>query len=370
METAKKTPEIVHESEAQRQYVRLAFPAYAEIGGNRYTVKDISSGGMAITGVEGNYASGQTLAIRLILPFVDFSLEISVDIQIQHFDKENKSVGCRFINLSANQVSILNHVIKAFIAGDIITAGDLLGVTSRDNFVKVRKAKTGGQSAGVSIARQLPGILLISAIGLAAAVLIFSNIYDRLFVLKSSQGAVIGPVVEIRAETEGTLKFLVSPDTVTVKPGQPIAAIVGTASASAAPGATQPPGYVIKSPCDCFLSRNKAQNGEFLPVGASVLTLVPITAEPLVTIALEPRDGGRVPLNGSAIISIPGIDGEITGRVLSVESNLPGILAGTSAASAESNSIAGPAVIVKIRPDQKLPADLIGRPAVAEFRTY
>lgn len=368
METAKKTPEIVHESEAQRQYVRLALPAYAEIAGSRYTVKDISTGGMGVTGVEGNFAAGQILATRLVLPFVDFTLEVSVDIQVQHFERENKFLGCRFVNLSANQVSILNHVIKAFIAGDVVSAGDLLSVTGRDNFVKVRKARAGAQSAGISIARQLPGILLITALGLAAAGLIFSNIYNRLFVLKSSQGVLVGPVVEVKAESEGTLKFLVSTDTVTVKPGQPLAAIVGTPAANALPGASQPPGYVIKSPCECFLSRNKAQSGEFLAVGTPVLTLIPVTAEPIVTVALEPQHGSRVPLNGEALVTVAGIDGKIPGRVLSVESNLPAILA--SAASANAEGAAVPAVVVKIRPDQKLPADLIGRPASAEFRTY
>lgn len=369
METAKKNPEIVHESEAQRQYVRLALPAYAEIAGARYTVKDISTGGMAITGVEGNFAAGQILATRLVLPFVDFTLEVSVDVQVQHYEKDNKSIGCRFVNLSANQVSILNHVIKAFIAGDVVSAGDVLNVTARDNFVKVRKARAGVQSSGVSIAKQLPGILLITALGLAATGLIFSNIYNRLFVLKSSQGVLVGPIVEVKAEAEGTVKFLVSPDTVTVKVGQPLAAIVGTAPVNAAPGATQAPGYVIKSPCECFLSRNKAQSGEFLAVGAPVLTLIPITAEPLVTVALEPRYGSRVPLNGAALVTVAGIDGKIPGRVLSVESNLPAILAGAGAANAE-GAAAAPAVIVKIRPDQKLPADLIGRPASAEFSTY
>src|SRR4051812_13042787 len=111
-------PQVVHESETQRQHVRLPLPARAEIEGKDHEIKDLSSGGVAVRDVAGTYARGQRLPLRLKLPFGSFSMDINVESEVQHFNAKDKVVGCLFINLSADHIALLNYVLKAFIAGD------------------------------------------------------------------------------------------------------------------------------------------------------------------------------------------------------------------------------------------------------------
>jgi len=132
------TNQITHESETQRQFIRLQLPAMVKINDNRFTIKDLSSGGMAIRDIGKDFKKGQNLDIILILPFADFSLDIELKAEILYIDQKTKTAGCRFIDLKQNQTSILNHVVRSFIAGDLMNGDDIINVVSRENFVNVR----------------------------------------------------------------------------------------------------------------------------------------------------------------------------------------------------------------------------------------
>lgn len=366
MEPKKATPAVVHESEAQRQHVRVQIPAQAEIAGKRYEVRDLSVGGLSLVGVSGSFRKNDSVAVSLVLPFGDFSLDVSLDAKVQHYDAETRSLGLRFDNLTPVQVSILSHVLKAFMAGDIVESGDILAVAARDNFVKVRKQKTSGdQVTGFDLRRQLPGLLLVGTLGLLAAYLILNSLFERVFVLKSNQGVVTGPVVELAAPSAGIVKRLVPANTVAVKAGQPLFSIENP-SAAGTPGALS---ATIVSPCECFLSQSRAQAGEYVQTGAAVMDLIPVSAEPMILMTLEPRDADRVTIDGTVSIRIPGANELVQGKVVQIETNLGSILASQPSA-APGAAAAVPAVVARIRPDQKLPAGLIGRPAYAEFKTY
>ncbi|HRC26587.1 MAG TPA: hypothetical protein PKX87_04050, partial [Alphaproteobacteria bacterium] len=58
----------------------------------------------------------------------------------------------------------------------------------------------------------------------------------------------------------------------------------------------------------------------------------------------------------------------IQGKVVQIETNLASVLA-SRPSDAFGAAPAVPSVVARIRPDQKLPAGLIGRPAYAEFKT-
>lgn len=361
MESTKPTPALVHESEAQRQHVRVQIPAQAEISGRRYDIKDLSVGGASLAGVEGAFRKGDSVSVTLVLPFGDFSLDVALDARVQYHDAANKSLGVRFDSLTPVQVSILSHVLRAFMAGDIVETGDILAVAARDNFVKVRKQKSAGeQTSDFDIRRQLPGILLIGALGLFAAFLILTSLFDRIFVLKSNQGVVRGPVVEMLTSSEGVVTRLVPANTVAVKTGQPLFSI-----ASSETGAK----LTVKSPCECFLARSRVQNGEYIPAGARLADLIPVTAEPEILMALAPEEANRVSIDTRASIRIPGTNDIIQGKVVQIETNLADVLSPPTSGAAGMVPPA-PSIVARVRPDQKLPAGLIGRPAYAEFSTY
>lgn len=74
---------IIHESEVQRQYVRVKFPAQASLEGVLYKVRDISVGGIALEGLKGIYKPGQHIAFQLILPFEGFSFSLELQSLVE-----------------------------------------------------------------------------------------------------------------------------------------------------------------------------------------------------------------------------------------------------------------------------------------------
>jgi hypothetical protein len=122
-----QAPKIVHESEAQRQFIRLKLPARATLGGIQYQVNDLSAGGLSLLSVQTPPKAGEKFPLELTLPFQDYSMDVQLEAEVEHYDADQKMLGCRFVNLNASQLSVLNHVLRAFIAGDVVAAGDREG---------------------------------------------------------------------------------------------------------------------------------------------------------------------------------------------------------------------------------------------------
>lgn len=60
--STKKVPaEVVHESEAQRQHLRVQIPARVKVEGWSYPVADLSAGGMKIRDMDKIFQDGRSL---------------------------------------------------------------------------------------------------------------------------------------------------------------------------------------------------------------------------------------------------------------------------------------------------------------------
>jgi alginate biosynthesis protein Alg44 len=223
---------VVHESETQRQFVRLPVPAQARIGDNMHYVKDLSSGGLSLVDVNTSYAEGARLPLSLTLPFSAFSLQIILDAQVKYYLPTEKVMGVQFMGLSADQVSLLNHVVKSFMAGEIVKSGDLLNVAARENFTKSRGKKVvGGDKPVVELKRQIPGLILVSALGVLALSFIGANLYESLFVLKTNNAYVQGPITTVRAVEQGVFISKLPAGATTVKNRQEVGMVNDTSKA-------------------------------------------------------------------------------------------------------------------------------------------
>lgn len=334
------TKNVVHESETQRQYVRLPVPAQVTVDGKEYDVRDLSSGGLAIDKVENQIEIGKRLLLTLTLPFTAFSLDISIEAEVQYYDTHQKVLGCQFVNVTPDQVSLLNHVIKSYMAGEIVKSGDLLNVAARENFVNPRKKASTNKTPVVNIKRQIPGLLLVGVLGVVAATFIVGNIYDSLFVLKSNDAVVQGAQVQVRSAAQGIFISKLEPGTTEVKAHQELGSVNGDD---------------VKSPCDCVITEVNRRDGEFVIAGDPIVTLVPKEGALWVVASLKPVDASRLQLNNPAKISIAGTKVDVMGKVASIKS--------------ETDFYGSRVAQVRIIPDQALPVDLAGRPAQVVFET-
>lgn len=333
---------VVHESETQRQFVRLPVPAIVTLDGQEYEVKDLSSGGLSVEGVTKGYTVGARAPLMLTLPFTAFSLDINIDAEVQYYSAQNKTLGCQFVNVTPDQVSLLNHVIKSYMAGEIVKSGDLLNVAARENFVSPRKKAATDKIPVVNIKRQIPGLIMVGALGVLAATFIIGNLYDSMYTLRSSDAVVQGPEVQVRAVVQGEFISKIPAGTRSVKERQELGTVNGDD---------------VKSPCNCLITEIHRQNGEFVIAGDPIVSLVPEQSSPWIVARLKPSEASRLSIDSPAKVTIAGQKAEIVGKVASIKSD-----------RAVADDLSGSRMVqVRIVPEQKLSVDLAGRPAKVVF---
>ncbi|NCC20838.1 MAG: hypothetical protein EOM26_00075 [Alphaproteobacteria bacterium] len=341
---------ITHESEAQRQHVRLQIPAKAEIAGNAYPVKDISSGGIRVEAAKPVVKKSGLADIRLIFPFAAFSMDLCVKGQAVHFDKDRKTAGFRFTELGQSQMSILNHIIKATMAGAMVTEGDVIHILSRDNFVNARNDNRAKKKRGVFFfVRRAVAMLLILGLGGLALAFVAGNLYENNRVLKAYEGKVVSENVIVRSPAEGVFEPLIPPGTTQVAMNQPLGTIRRGGGLQNAAGVT------LKSPCDCYIVERFVRPGEFRGMGESVFKMVPIESRPYISTTLPPEQALRLRLQDDANIRIAGEGTFIEGNVVGIETE---------------QRLNEMMTTVQVRPSELLPIDVIGRPAYVEFLVY
>ncbi len=293
---------LVHESETQRQYVRVHLPARARIEGVDYEVTDISSGGISLQNVDKAFKANEKINLLVILPFKDFSLDIDLNAEVRHFDKKKNTLGARFINMTPEKTSLLNHVLRSFIAGEVVAGNDILNVVSRDNFVKVRHHENVESDADTFMKRQALPLLFILLLGLTAFFIIAKNLYSGLFVLESAQAYVSGEEIKVRTPTNGTYSSLIEGDLKSVQAGQDIASIQpynGSLNFSSSRNSAI---SLTRSPCDCYILDSEVNEGEFVNQGSDIVTLIKTSSTPWVTAIVSTRDAQRIGIGDTAEI--------------------------------------------------------------------
>lgn len=350
--------QIVHESEAQRQHVRIEIPAHAEIDGKVYKVENLSSGGLKIKGIIGRFREGEKVDLALYLAFKNFSLKVDLKAKIEHFSNLNQTMGCRFIELAPSQISILNYVLKSYMSGAVIVEGDILNIVSRDNFTRARKEETHKlqQNDLLSLFKRALPMLIIALIGLISVSFILGNVFEQLSIVKSYRGIVKSEVIKVRANSEGLFRSLVDENTDRVSLGQPLAEIHGEVMAPSMDGKANFVKRVetVRSPCDCFVVYQHVRTGEFRSLGEPIFKLIPTSTEPWVEMTVHPEQAQRIETKDEVNLRIGGDVRTLKGKVIDLSLSDEDV----------------PQAIVKVRPERVLPANLIGRPVYAEFLVY
>lgn len=344
------TAQVTHESETQRQFVRLQLPANALIDGKHYNINDLSSGGMSIRHAEKDFSKGQLLEFTLLLPFADFSLDVDLKAEIQHIDKKANIAGCRFVDLTTNQVSILNHVIKAFMAGDLINADSVINVVARENFVNVRQHKA-HQDGGIASQIKKYGIYCLIAFAiLALSTFIINNIMEKLFIIKSPYGAVVTQEIEILTPQSGVFTAALTGGVRSIKKGQ----VIGYISPVNDESENDP--LKIVSPCDCFITSQHLLEGEFKPENTAIFTLAPQKGDILVNVTVPVEQAHKLNIGTQVVFDISGNNDFAKGAVQSIQLKKENPVFNTEQ---QANII--------IKPEKPLTLDSLNKPVFVEF---
>jgi hypothetical protein len=116
---------IVKEDNSQRKSLRVAIPLMVEIAGTNYAVKNWSTTGVRIVGLDVPPQPGAVIPARISFPMVESTLVIATDLVIpaRHEDVD----GFDFHELSARNRRVLRHYLELSMDGKL---GDAEGIVS------------------------------------------------------------------------------------------------------------------------------------------------------------------------------------------------------------------------------------------------
>jgi hypothetical protein len=174
--------QVIHESEVHRQHLRLKIPIQVEVDGVRYQVDDWSAGGFGVESVMTSRQPGERFPVKLIFPFEDFDMTMRFDVRIVYRDQDHGRFGCAFLGLSQAQSQVFRYLVDAYLAGEVVSAGDLLQLRARDGAAAARLeavyARVTEPAPPWPLKRYVPwvcfgivglGLLILAARGIVAA---------------------------------------------------------------------------------------------------------------------------------------------------------------------------------------------------------
>lgn len=359
------TPQLVHESETQRQHVRVRAPGVLELdapqGRVRARLHDLSAGGLGFTAPELALRAGQRCRAHLHLALESVTLALPLNFEVRHFDAASGRGGARFEALDAATVASLRRIVGALLAGEMVGVGEVLHAVSRQNLTPPRAAPAPRAPASRARALARTGAMLV--VGALALGYIGQRVYDAAFAANATAARVSGPRFQVEMPRDGVFHSLVPADGV-VKKGSPVGSFQTSLSEliqSSALQARLSPAEIaaligedvkgtLTSPCDCRVLAQYAVDGQYLAKGRRVVDLAPLEFEPYVVARfdqdkaanLQPGTPVRVRIHGEALSR--------RAQVAQLRHD-------------DDPDALGDSVVVVLKPEQPLPMALLSRPA-------
>lgn len=358
---------VVHESEAQRQHARVKLPARIRfIGSHREGVDarllDLSAGGFAFAAAHNTPVQvGDLHKGKLLFQIDSISFSLEVEFQVRSYDRESARVGCEFQHLKPREIAALRYLITSYLAGEVVSVGDMLNTLQRENFTKARKHGAG--SGGMGFFGRFRAVTVSTAIfvvGVGAFAVILNQIYNLYFVTHADSGVVSVANQQITMPREGSVESLVEPGAEVAK-GAPIASFSANLLDLLKGNLTEEQlnpsnieklfGHQMKgtltSPCDCRVVEQRVANGQFANKGDVIFTLTPRDSTATIEARFPYRNAAELSPGTHVNFQVAG-DSEVRGGRIQRTAPVDGDL------SSE--------IRVQITPDQPLDSQMAGRP--------
>ncbi len=339
-----KPAKLVHESDTQRQHVRVHLPAKVEIGDRTHKSKEWSNGGISIVADEKDLSSYQkNIIYKAIITFdlEEFDISIPMELEVRNIDSKNNRIGFRFVEMTERQISVMQQLVSAYVTGEIVGAGDIINVVGRSNFSRERKIPSA--DAGLSnlqkgrrkFAKILRVFVLLS-FSLSLFAYIIFGIYERLYIVSASSAFVTSESIAVKSTGTGNIFYKFNELGNEIKKGEPLFSI------SRADGSL----ISIDSPCDCVLMENLYSDNAMVRKGQAVTSLSALDSLAFVEAAVDFDQSVKLAKGQKVHLNFFGDDLYIIGTIVSIKAG----------------AIHGSASIVKISPDEKISSALKGRP--------
>lgn len=346
---------IVHEASTQRQFVRLKLPIRVHIGDADYEVADWSVAGLGVIGLTPVPALDQTLPVTLHFDFNGFTFELKAVTRVRHTGSE--TVGLEFVDLEPEQLELLHYLIGAFMSGEMVSAGDLLAISKRQNFTGVRMTGKAAPRRGLVVVQRVLLLGFLWVVALTLVGVIVTSAFERWFVV-AADGVLSSPDARtVYAPGEGTITAINSRPGTPVQPGQLLLTLNSTTE-------TFRP---VTSSCVCIVGQTFVEIGGFVRKGAPLLSLSSASGRLSADFLVPLATAQRVKAGDDVEVTLYGERGSASAKVDRVvlptftETNAFGRL-GLAALQLSA--------VVRVRFDERLPISRVGQPASAKISTF
>ncbi|MDE3735855.1 MULTISPECIES: alginate biosynthesis protein Alg44 [Pseudomonas] len=359
---------IVHESEAQRQFARLKMPAKVRfLGPNRETLEsellDLSAGGFSFRDTTHPLGVGGHHKGKLVFQVDGLGMAIDVEFQVRSVQDKGARVGCEFHNLRPREVAALRYLITAYTSGEMVTVGDMLNTLQRDNFAKARKGRDGGAGMGFfGRLRALSFSLMIFLVGVGAFTYILNQLYQLYFVTHADSAMVSLPSQTVSMPREGVVQAALVKVGGDVAKGAPLATFSATmldVLKNSLPEGQMTPDNIerlfsktlqgtLTSPCDCRVVAQLVGDGQPAGKGAPVFELLPLQGQATIEARFPYKTFAKVQPGAEVRVQVAGESTSRTGRISTVSLQQGGLASDLR---------------VSVLTDDPLTTDMAGRPA-------
>lgn len=346
---ATSKPNIVHEADVQRQHMRLQVPLQLELGGQLYSIKNWSNGGFAVADLEQQLVVGETMKGILVFPFDAARFQLDVEFEVRNVVELDKMTGCRFVNLTERQMSVIQFAVSAYIAGDIVQMGDVLDVMSRDSFTTERKVPS--PTAGLSpkqlaIFRLRQGLRygMLGVFGLLLLGYIATSLYERAYVVRPLVASLQTDIVNLLSPRDGQIFFSYGlREGQSVITGQPLYMLTTDLDRT----------IQVNSPCDCTITKMATVDKEWVRSEEPLFVLQQNGAPFFVEASVRYHDSLSLQVGDHAALSLAEtgssiIDGEVSNISVDMEASLATVKIDFASSEELKNKIINVPVEVKI----------------------
>ncbi|HEY9130466.1 MAG TPA: PilZ domain-containing protein [Dyella sp.] len=381
---ADETVNVVHETEVERQHPRVRIPATLNLEAKgrelAYRLIDISAGGFAFDTHGDSYQIGRIYRGTLRFAIDPMGMTLPVSFRVCNFDPVHHRAGCSFEELDERRTVLLRQLINAYIAGEVVTVGDVLTTLSRNNYTKGRPAQVAPKVQPQRLrprAMTLTGLFFL--IGLAAFAYAATKLYGVLFINHAIAAKVAAPSFAITMPRDGTYFSLIPPDG-KIKKGQPL----GTFQAAMLDVVQNDPGSLhltpqqlsdlmgetlkgtLSSPCDCTVQQTFAMDSQFINRNQPLVVLLPDNAKPYVLARFHFDNIQDLRIGRTVSFHVSGEDHDRYGRISQVRLLPSPISADERGGASDIRGLDTPGavsdVLTQIDPEQPLMRDMIDRP--------
>lgn len=164
----------------------LDIPFHVEIDGRQYKGREISLVRATISGLIDPHMQGLERIAWVVFRFQGYTVGLSIEVRLDEVDAAKGVATLVFLEPMGEHLPQLRHLMNAYIAGDLVTLGNVLAVRPPSG------AKPKGAQAPVRRMRRFGGTLLLLLLTVALLALVGSKVFQRVFTHRLAAPAVVG----------------------------------------------------------------------------------------------------------------------------------------------------------------------------------